>query len=260
MPRYELAFKPAIGLYGQHDPSAALFADGSLSFAVEEERLTRQKHAPETFPEQAIQACLDHGNLDLGDVDRVLLPYDPSLRRNILDHYVRRPFTESDLVSTGYRLQRQLIREAKAQFYPVRQIERRLATLGEVPPIENRSHHACHAASAFHPSGYDEAVVLTVDAKGEYDSTVVWHGTPDGLERVRTYEHPNSLGLFFAAITEYLGFRMFNGEGKVMGLAPYGDRDEDIERRLREVVDPGVDYDVTGLVEEFNARDRKSVV
>jgi len=254
MPSYDLTFKPAIGLYGQHDPSAALFADGELLFAVEEERLTRQKHATHTFPDRAIRACLDYRDLELGDIDRVRLPYDPSLRANILGHYLRRVFADSGPVRTAYRLQRQVVREAKAQFDPVRRIERRLGSLGDVPPIENLSHHACHAASAFHPSGFEDALVLTVDAKGEYDSTVVWHGTPDGLERVRTYDHPNSLGLFFAAITEYLGYRMFNGEGKVMGLAPYGERDPSVEQKLRSVVEMGVDYDVTDLVEEFNAR------
>lgn len=253
MPRYELAFKPAIGLFGQHDPSAALFVDGELRFGVEEERLTRQKHAADTFPERAIRACLDYGDLDLEDLDRVLLPYDPTLRTNILGHYVERTLARPGLLGKLYGLQDRVVEEGKARFYPTRQIENRLADLGTVPRVETRSHHACHAASAFHPADFDEAVVLTVDAKGEYDSTVVWHGTPDGLERVRTYEHPNSLGLFFAAVTEYLGYRMFNGEGKVMGLAPYGERDPDVERRLRDVVEPGVEYDVTGLVDEFNA-------
>jgi carbamoyltransferase len=250
---YELAFKPSIGLYGQHDPSAALFDDGELVFGVEEERLTRQKHAANTFPERAIEACLDYDDLGLGDVDRVLLPYEPSLRGKILPHYLERAVAAPGVVQKAYQLQQTVVRETQARFFPTRQIERRLADLGEVPPIETLPHHACHAASAFHPSGFEEAVVLTVDAKGEYDSTVVWHGTPEGLERVRTYEHPNSLGLFFAAITEFLGYRMFNGEGKVMGLAPYGSRNEALESTLRELVDTGVDYDVTGLVEEFNA-------
>jgi carbamoyltransferase len=251
VPLYDLAFKPTI--YGQHDSSAALFADGELVFAVEEERLTRQKHAVDSFPEQSIRACLDSQDLDLADVDRVLLPYDPSLRANIRGHYFRRALAEPSVSRTLHRLHQRVTDEVKAKFYPNHHVESRLAELGRVPPIENLSHHKCHAASAFHPSEFDEATVVTVDAKGEYESTVVWHGTPDGLERVRTYEHPNSLGLFFAAVTEYLGYRMFNGEGKVMGLAPYGEHDEDIERALRSVVDTGVDYDVTGLVEEFNA-------
>jgi len=245
---YTLSFKPAIGLYGQHDPSAALFEDGEPVYAVEEERFTRRKHAVETFPTNAIEACLDHRTLDLSDVDQILLPYDPELRSAILPHYVRNAARASGVVRKLHRIQQTAIRETQAQLYPVRQIRSLLSEIGTpVPPIETRAHHACHAASAFHPSGFEEALVLTIDAKGEYDSTVVWYGTPDGLERVRTYEHPNSLGIFFAIVTEYLGYRMFDGEGKVMGLAPYGSENHDIERALAEVVDDGVDYDVTGL-------------
>ncbi len=142
--------------------------------------------------------------------------------------------------------------QIRSRFLPTRQIENRLESFGTpLPPIETVPHHRCHAASAFHPSAFDEAVVLTVDAKGEYDSTVVWHATGRRLKRVRTYEHPNSLGLFFATVTEYLGYRMFNGEGKVMGLAPYGDDNPEIESALRELIDTGVDYDVTKLTKRW---------
>lgn len=133
---------------------------------------------------------------------------------------------------------------------PTVEVERRLASIGQpLPPISLRSHHASHAASAFHLSPFDRALVVTVDGKGEYDSTVVWRGGESGLERLRTYEMPNSLGHFYAVVTEYLGYRAFNGEGKVMGLAPYGDRDETIESTLRDLVETGVDYDVTGLTD-----------
>ncbi|MBX0297858.1 carbamoyltransferase family protein [Haloarcula nitratireducens] len=270
MSSYTLAFKPAIGLYGQHDPSAALFEDGTLAYAIEEERLTREKHAVDTFPERAIQSCLDYHDLTLSDVDRVLLPYDPALQSNLLPHYIRDTVRVDGAVRTLTSLENLAKSQLKSRLFPTRQIESRLAALGEsVPPIETRAHHACHAASAFHPSGFDESLVLTVDAKGEYDSTVVWRGNAAGLDRVRTYEHPNSLGLFFAVITEYLGYRMFNGEGKVMGLAPYGNENPAIERTLRALIDTGVDYDVTELtrrwgtgygvrrLEEAFGRDRK---
>ena len=122
MHHYDLAFKPSIGLYGQHDPSAALFVDGELVFAVEEERLTRQKHAPNTFPSRAIRACLDRRDLALGDIDRVLLPYEPSLRRKILPHYLSRAARAPGLVQKAYRLQQTAVRESQAQFFPTRQI------------------------------------------------------------------------------------------------------------------------------------------
>ncbi|WP_101297740.1 carbamoyltransferase family protein [Halegenticoccus soli] len=250
MTTHVLAFKPAIGLYGQHDPSAALFENGDLVFGIEEERLSRTKHATNTFPERAIRACLDHRRLELGDLDRIVLPYDPRLRAEILPHYLRDALRQPGALSKLSALERTAVTQLQARFRPASEIKSRLAEIGTpVPPIETRPHHACHAASAFHPSGFDEAIVLTVDAKGEYDSTVVWYGDGDGLRRIRTYEHPNSLGLFFAAVTEYLGYRMFNGEGKVMGLAPYGRENPEIERTLRRLVTTGVDYDVTDLTE-----------
>jgi carbamoyltransferase len=128
------------------------------------------------------------------------------------------------------------------------QIERRLADIGTpVPPISTRRHHDCHAASAFYPAGFSEAVVLTIDGRGEFDSTVVWRGDDAGLRRVRTYRFPNSWGIFYGAITEYLGYRALNDEGKVMGLAPYGTDNPDIEARLRSEIDTGIDYDLTPL-------------
>ncbi|WP_101298404.1 carbamoyltransferase family protein [Halegenticoccus soli] len=252
MTAYTLAFKPAIGLYGQHDPSAALFEAGTPVFGIEEERLSRSKHAVNTFPEQAIEACLDHRDLVLSDVERILLPYDPRLQRKILPHYIRDAMSPPGIVGKLSALEQTAVTQAQAQFRPVHEITSRLADIGTpVPPIETRSHHACHAASAFHPSGFDRALILTIDAKGEYDSTVVWYGDETGLRRLRTYEHPNSLGLFFAIVTEYLGYRMFNGEGKVMGLAPYGNENPDIERTFRRLVSTGVDYDVTDLTKRW---------
>ncbi|WP_121742543.1 carbamoyltransferase family protein [Natronorubrum halophilum] len=252
MSDYRLAFKPAIGLYGQHDPSAVLFEDGTPVFGIEAERLTREKHAPETFPTGAIEACLEFRDLEFTDIETILLPYDPSLRSRIRSHYVTDALQAPGLARKLSALEETVVSECQSRFAPTRQVERRLAEIDTpVPPIELRAHHRCHAASAFHPSGFDDALVLTLDAKGEYDSTVVWRGDSRGLTRVRTYEHPNSLGLFFAIITEYLGYRMFNGEGKVMGLAPYGEENPDIERTLRTFVDSGADYDVTSLTKRW---------
>ncbi len=252
MTDYLLAFKPAIGLYGQHDPSAVLFEDGTPVFGVEEERYTRDKHATETFPDCAIQACLDYRGLELTDLERILLPYDPTLRSEIAAHYLTDAIRAPGLGRKLSTLERTLVTQIRSRFVPTRQIESRLESFGTpLPPIETTPHHRCHAASAFHPSGFDEGIVLTVDAKGEYDATVVWYADSTGLQRVRTYEHPNSLGLFFAAVTEFLGYRMFNGEGKVMGLAPYGDDNPEIESALRSLIDTGVDYDVTDLTKRW---------
>ncbi|MDJ1431835.1 carbamoyltransferase C-terminal domain-containing protein [Halostagnicola sp. A-GB9-2] len=252
MSDYTLAFKPAIGLYGQHDPSAVLFEDGTPVFGVEEERLTRQKHAPDTFPTNAINACLEYRQLALSDLDTIFLPYDPSLRSNIRSHYFGDAIRAPGITRKISAIEEAIVTEFQSQLLPTRKIESRLEEIDTpVPPIERLSHHRCHAASAFHPSGFDESLVVTIDAKGEYDSTVVWRGDQGGLERVKTYEHPNSLGLFFAIVTEYLGYRMFNGEGKVMGLAPYGNENPQIERALRSLIDVEESYDVTELTKRW---------
>lgn len=243
------AFQPAFGI---HDPSAALFRNAELRFGVEEERFTRQKHAVGTFPENAIRACLDYGEIAVSELDRILLPNRRQLETKIAPYLLSRALRQGSIGERLYRVNDELLRLAGDVVGPKRQFERTLAdTFGEpVPPVESYSHHACHAASAFHPSGFEEALVLTIDGRGEYDSTVVWHGGPEGLERLRTYEFPNSLGYLYSAVTEYLGYYPFNGEGKTMGLAPYGTENWDIERRLRSVIDTSVDYDVTPITKD----------
>jgi carbamoyltransferase len=225
MPDYTLALHPATDGFGSHDPSAVVFADGELAFGVEEERLVREKHAPGRFPARAVRACLRHCGIDLSDVDRVAVPWGG--RTGTAQDGPASPATD-----------------------PIDPVERRLRALDRGVParIERYDHHRCHAASAFYPSGFDEAVVLTLDGRGNRWSTAVWAGDDEGLRRLAGYAPPNSLGYFYAAVTAYLGFEPFGGEGKLMGLAAYGERDRAIESRLRSVVDTGVGYDVTDLV------------
>lgn len=273
MTSYVLSFKPAIGNYGGHDPSAVIFKDGNLKFGVEEERLNRQKHAVGCFPINAIGACLDYCNIALDDLDRILIPYDPRLQTKIIKHNFGRALQASSIPEMAYQLNEEIIRTLAGRFYPLQNVRQELqsAFQANLPPIELREHHACHAASAFHPSGFDAAVVLTIDGKGEYDSTVIWEGSSEGVSRIKTYKFPNSLGHFFGAVTEFLGFRAHNGEGKVMGLAPYGDHNTDIDGAFREVIEIGADYDVTEItshgkgisssveiLEEIFGRDRKT--
>lgn len=208
-----LAIHPAVHGCGSHDPGAVIFSDGELVFGIEEERLTRDKHAPLRFPDRSVRACLSYCGITLPEVDRILVPWQPR------DQTV------------------------------IQRIERRLSEAGTpVPPVETYNHHRCHAASAFFPSGFDESLVLTSDGQGEADSTVVWHGTGRRLDRLRTYETPNSLGYLYAAATGYLGYRIFDGEGSAMALAAYGERNSEIEETLETVIEGGVDYDVRQVV------------
>lgn len=250
MVTHTLIFKPAIGVFGAHDPSAALFKDGELRFGVEEERYTREKHAIGNFPKNAIQACLDFENLSLSNLNKIVLPYDSKLLRKRFKSDVKRTIYRYDHpAKSAWGLVQQLQNHAESQLFPKTRVEDELRTIGEpLPPIEFRSHHLCHAASAFHPTEFEDALVVTIDGRGEYDSTVIWRGDENGLTRVKTCEYPNSLGHFFGAVTEYLGYHAFNGEGKIMGLAPYGERNQQIESNLRRAAEFGVEYDVTGLL------------
>jgi carbamoyltransferase len=252
MEDYAISFKPAIGFYGRHDPSAVISKNGQIVFGIEEERLSRNKHAEGEFPEKAIQACLDYENIDIEDVDKILLPYRPELAGKNLKYQVKDSFSENNSIRKIYSLKNTFEDQLFRRFYPKERVESRLKSrfnASEIPEIQGLSHHRCHAASAFHPSGFQESLVLTIDGKGEYDSTVVWHGTETSLERKKTYEFPNSLGHFYGIVTEFLGFRAFNGEGKVMGLAPYGNHNEEIESMLLSRIETGAEYDVTELTE-----------
>jgi carbamoyltransferase len=227
-----------------------LFHNQELVFGIEEERLTRQKHAVNTFPSRSIQACLDHEGIELADVDQVLIPWAPEkfvyrLGANLEEAFEYPRTAVGKLERTGFGL-----KEAVGTWVRGKEsISNELAKIGTpTPEVKTRDHHQCHAASAFHPSPFDQALVLTLDGYGEHVSTAVWTGTADGLKRVRSYDYPNSLGFFFGAVTQFLGFRPNNGEGKVMGLAPYGKYNADINQRLRRGVDASSDYDLTSLV------------
>lgn len=259
MPIYTLAVKVApdirlmsdpMDIWG-HDPSAALFEDGELVFCVEEERFSRQKHAISEFPEESIRACLDYRDLSLDDINSVVIPHDPSLLTKVAPTIFNEIFhTGQSFTRKGYLLSKGTLDFVKKRFATVSMVREQLASFGAIPSIETYGHHKSHAASAFYPSPFSESLVLTIDGKGEYDSTVVWKGTPSGLERIRTYEHPNSLGRFYGIITKFLGYIPNNGEGKVMGLAPYGSENAEIRHRLGSLIETGVDYDVTALTNE----------
>jgi carbamoyltransferase len=250
MMEYTLSINPSIPPLGSHDGSAVLFRDSELVFGIEEERLTRQKHAPETFPTESIQACLDAENINLSDVEKVVIPWEPDLFRKSLSQNLRQVTSTPGSLTEKLRFAGWGIKYSLGpSVTSTSLIQDQLEEIGDTDlPVETRPHHRSHAASAFYPSPFDRALILTIDGRGEHDATNVWEGTRSGLEKVREYAFPNSWGFLYAAVTKYLGFRPWNGEGKVMGLAPYGSRNRDIESRLREAINTGVDYDVTDLV------------
>ncbi len=198
-----------------HDSAAALVVDGRIVAAAQEERFTRRKHDPE-FPQLAVEYCLQEGGLTPEQLDYVGF-YDKPLTKfeRLLETYLA-------FAPSGYRSFRHALPVwLKQKLHIPREIKRGLG--GRYPGrIVFVDHHESHAASAFFPSPFDEAAIVTLDGVGEWATTCVGAGRQNQLQLTREIRFPHSLGLLYSAFTYYTGFRVNSGEYKLMGLAPYG--------------------------------------
>jgi len=204
-----------LGLNAYHgDAAAALVIDGELVAAAEEERFNRVKHCA-GFPSLAARWCLEDAGLTPADLDHVAVSRDP--RANL-----------------GRKLMRTIRHGASARYLKARlqnaaQIRDVGSALAEALGVEgidatvhNVEHHAAHVASAFFVSPFDDAAILSVDGFGDFASTMLAEGHGNRIEILERVLYPNSLGIFYTAVTQWLGFPEYGDEGKVMGLAPYG--------------------------------------
>jgi carbamoyltransferase len=233
-----------IGYFHGNDPAACLLSNGELRAFVEEERLIRFKHAPDIFPIRSIAACLELGGLELGEIDAFVYGWDaPRYGDGGMAAFFERT-NETHPPDPG-TLSWQ---KAVLSLFRPQSLERRLrdqlvrwfgVAPETVPPLLFVPHHETHAAAAFYLSPCEEALVLSVDGSGDSDCTTVWRGSGTELERLWTAEIPHSLGWFYAALTEHLGFRAYDGEYKVMGLAAYGGENLELRGRLETVLHPG---------------------
>ena len=201
-----------------HDSSACIARDGELLFAVAEERLSRVKHDAR-FPALAIQACLDFARAGADQLDYVAFGWSPPRAAYLHDladfARGRHPITFLNVLnSTRHFLSMHHQKGGQRRF-----TQRFGPTKARMLFVH---HHLGHAISTYAHSGFDEAAVVVVDGRGAWEATSIWHGRNGKLEPVLTLPWPNSLGLFYAAFTEYLGFQPYSDEWKVMGLAPYG--------------------------------------
>lgn len=197
-----------------HDAAAALLIDGQVVAAAEEERFTRRKH-DSRFPVNAANYCLEAAGVRVDDVDAVAF-YDKELLKleralsvaseypdgseGIVDRHVRHYVNQgADLPGTLK------------------------ASIGYEGPVYYSEHHLSHAAAAYDGSGFENAAILTVDGVGEWATTGLYHGHGNTIEQLKEIRYPQSLGMFYATLTAFLGFEVNEGEYKVMGLASYGD-------------------------------------
>lgn len=211
-----------LGINAYHgDASACLLRDGQLLIAVEEERFNRKKHTA-GFPTQAIRYCLSAAGIRGQDLDHVAISRDPqaNLHKKILYTLMKRPSV------TG------LLKDRLANVAKIRDLKTNLAAAMGVTRKElqarfhNVEHHKCHMASAFLVSPFEKAAVCSIDGFGDFVSTKWGVGAGTGLSYLGQVEFPHSLGVIYTATTQWLGFPRYGDEGKVMGLAPYGEPDQ----------------------------------
>lgn len=258
-----LGINPGEPGYNHHDPAAALYRDGRLLFAVEEERFTRVKGAPGVFPAAAVDFCLAEAGISVGDLDVVAVGYDPGFRDDRLASQLTRIGERLALADRTAAISDEEVRRAEElgnavgdcvashrmfADSPEKLIADRLG-LSDPARVVFVGHHVAHAASAYYPSPFKDATVVVVDGVGEISSSTSWAVRDGRWAAIADVRCPNSLGYFYAAMTDYLGFEPFEGEGKLMALAPYGSPDPLIRDRIAKVATlTSTGYDVSDLV------------
>ena len=203
-----------------HDSSAALIKDGKIISAVQEERFTRVKH-DSSFPKESIKYILKNSDIKLSEINSIVFYEKPFLKfERLLETYIAfapkgfRSFAASMPIWLREKLfQKDMI------FKELKNIDQ---SFDDIKKLKFSEHHMSHAASAYYPSPYDEALVLTLDGVGEWSTTTIGIGKKNKIEILKEIHFPHSLGLLYSAFTYYLGFKVNSGEYKVMGLAPYG--------------------------------------
>lgn len=203
-----------------HDSSACLIQDGEIIAACQEERLSRKKH-DSAFPAKSILSCLAQAGCIPDQIDHIIFYEKPFLKfERLLETYLA-------FSPIGFRsFLKAIPLWLREKLFQKKLLQKELKGLGfselQCNGILFSSHHLSHAASAYFPSPFSKAVVLTMDGVGEWDTTTVYLGEGNQLKKIRELRFPHSLGLLYSAFTYYCGFRVNSGEYKLMGLAPYG--------------------------------------
>jgi carbamoyltransferase len=206
-----------LGISGYyHDSAAALLVDGEIVSASQEERFTRKK-GDAAFPDHAVKACLVDGGITIADVDHVIFYEKPLVKfERLLENY-------ATFAPRGFRSFCTAVTRWSALRLDIAAEINGMLGKQFTGTISFADHHESHAASAFFPSPFDEAAILTLDGVGEWSTSSVGIGTGNRIELSEELRYPHSLGMLYSAFTSYTGFKVNSGEYKLMGLAPYGE-------------------------------------
>ena len=222
-----------------HDSAATILVDGKIIAAAQEERFTRKKHDP-SYPFNAIEFVLNFAKIKLSDVDQIIFFEKPFLKfERLLETYVA--FAPNGFKSFCMAMPVWLKDKLFQKKMLFNELKRHDSNFNDIKKIYFSDHHLSHAASAFFPSPFEEALVLTADGVGEWATTTVAIGKGNNLEIKKEIHFPHSLGLLYSAFTYYAGFKVNSGEYKLMGLAPYGSPvyEDKIKNNLINIKDDG---------------------
>jgi carbamoyltransferase len=199
-----------------HDSAATIVKNNEIIAAAQEERFSRKKHDPR-FPFNAINYCLSEAFIESDEIDMIVFYDHPILT---FDRLIKNFITAGE---KGSKLFEEAIKSSVGvKFWVDEYVKRALGNTGKENKIFYCGHHMSHAASAYYPSPYDEAAILTVDGVGEWQTTTLGYGKKEEIKICKEINYPHSLGLLYSAFTYYCGFKVNSGEYKLMGLAPYG--------------------------------------
>ena len=216
-----------------HDSAACILKDGKIIAAAQEERFTRKKH-DSSYPKHAIEFVLKFANLKLSEVDSIVFFEKPFLKfERLLETYVA--FAPKGYISFAKAIPLWIKEKLFQKNFLYNKLKEHDQNYTSDENIFFSEHHLSHAASAFFPSPFEEAVVLTADGVGEWATTTVAIGKNNNLEIKKEIHFPHSLGLLYSAFTYYTGFKVNSGEYKLMGLAPYGN--PKYEDKIKELID-----------------------
>ncbi|MBD3322748.1 MAG: hypothetical protein GF350_16725, partial [Chitinivibrionales bacterium] len=225
-----------------HDSAAALIVDGQILAAAQEERFSRKKH-DSSFPHHAVRYVLQEAGLALGDVHTIAFYDKPFIKfERLLETYYS--FAPQGLISFCSAIPAWI----KEKLFMKKLLREELAALGaSTAHLVFPEHHLSHAGSAFFPSPFSEAAILTVDGVGEWATTTIGHGKENSISLCRELHFPHSIGLLYSAFTYYCGFKVNSGEYKLMGLAPYGsNRSPGVQAIKRRIYEELVDVRTDG--------------
>ena len=216
-----------------HDSAACLLKDGKIIAAAQEERFTRIKH-DSSYPLNAIEFVLKYSNLKLGNIDQIVFFEKPFLKfERLLETYVA--FAPKGFLSFSKAMPLWIKEKLFQKNFLFHKLKEHDSNYKSDKNIYFSDHHLSHAASAFYPSPFEEAIVLTADGVGEWSTTTVAIGNGNKLDIKKEIHFPHSLGLLYSAFTYYTGFKVNSGEYKLMGLAPYGN--PIYENKIKQLID-----------------------